>query len=103
MRVTILPDRRTEVMEPATVAELLKRLGFHSDAYLVVRGEEILTRDVRLKAEDSVDVIPVISGGASLPARRGGPSGAAGGGGAVVGGAPSHGPLRLPRQAGERS
>ena len=63
MRVTILPDRRTEDMEPATVAELLKRLGLHSDAYLVVRDEEILTRDVRLRAEDAVDVIPVISGG----------------------------------------
>jgi sulfur carrier protein ThiS len=86
MRVTILPDRRIEEMEPATVAEVLKRLGLHSDAYLVVRDEEILTRDVRLRAEDAVDVIPVISGGAEivLPARRGGPSGGAGGGGAVV-------------------
>jgi sulfur carrier protein ThiS len=71
MRVTILPDRRTEEMAPATVAELLKRLGLHSDAYLVVRDEEILTRDVRLRAEDAVDVIPVISGGVS-------PSGPAG-------------------------
>ena len=64
MRVTILPDRRIEDMEPATVAEVLKRLGLHSDAYLVVRDEEILTRDVGLKSEDAVDVIPVISGGA---------------------------------------
>ena len=69
MRVTILPDRRIEEMEPATVAEVLKRLGLHSDAYLVVRDEEILTRDVRLKAEDAVDVIPVISGGCSSPLR----------------------------------
>ena len=65
MRVTILPERRIEDMEPATVAEVLKRLGLHSDAYLVVRDEEILTRDVRLKAEDAVDVIPVISGGSA--------------------------------------
>ena len=67
VRVTILPDRRTQELEAATVAELLKRLGLHSDAYLVVRDEEILTRDVRLKAEDAVDVIPVISGGAPPP------------------------------------
>jgi sulfur carrier protein len=65
MRVTILPDRRIEEMEPATVAEVLRRLGLHSDAYLVVRGQEILTRDVRLRAEDAVDVIPVISGGSA--------------------------------------
>jgi len=63
MRVTILPERRTQDVEAMTVAELMKRLGLHSDAYLVVRDEEILTRDVRLKAEDAVDVIPVISGG----------------------------------------
>jgi sulfur carrier protein ThiS len=103
MRVTILPDRKTEEMEPATVAELLKRLGLHSDAYLVVRDEEILTRDVRLKAEDSVDVIPVISGGSNLPARRGGYSGEAGGGGDMVGWSRSNAPVQLPRQAGERS
>jgi len=35
-------------MDAATVGEVLKRLGLHSDAYLVVRDEEILTRDVRL-------------------------------------------------------
>ena len=63
VRVTILPDRRVEDMEPATVAEVLKRLGLHPDAHLVVRGEEILTRDVRLRADDAVEVIPVISGG----------------------------------------
>ena len=63
MRVPILPDRRIEEMEPATVAEVLQRLGLHSDAYLVVRDEEILTRDVRLREGDAVDVIPVISGG----------------------------------------
>jgi sulfur carrier protein ThiS len=67
VRVTILPDRRTQELEATTVAELLKRLGLHSDAYLVVRDEQILTRDVRLKAEDAVDVIPVISGGSPKP------------------------------------
>jgi sulfur carrier protein ThiS len=73
MRVTILPDRRIEEMEPATVAEVLRRLGLHLDAYLVVRDEEILTCDVRLKAEDAVDVIPVISGGSTSPPRPSGP------------------------------
>ena len=67
MRVTILPERRTQDVEATTVAELMKRLGLLSDAYLVVRDEEILTRDVRLKSEDAVDVIPVISGGSETP------------------------------------
>lgn len=63
MRVTILPDRETKDVQAANVGALLKALGLHQDAYLVVRGDEILTRDVRLRADDQVDVIPVISGG----------------------------------------
>lgn len=63
MRVTILPDRETKDIEAPNVAALLKTLGLHQDAYLVVRGEEILTRDVRLRPDDQLDVIPVISGG----------------------------------------
>ena len=65
MRVTILPDRQTREVEARDVGELLRRLGLHQDAYLVVRGEDILTRDVRLKGDEELDVIPVISGGAA--------------------------------------
>ena len=63
MRVTILPDRETREVEARDVQGLLKSLGLHPDAYLVVRDDEILTRDVRLGKDDQVDVIPVISGG----------------------------------------
>jgi sulfur carrier protein ThiS len=45
------------------VGDLLKALGLHRDAHLVVRGEDILTTDVRLTAADAVEVWPVISGG----------------------------------------
>ena len=64
MRVTILPDREVREVEAPTVAELLKALGLHRDAHLVVRGQDILTSDVRLAAEDQLEVWPVISGGA---------------------------------------
>ena len=60
-----MPGRETREVDAATVGALLKQLGLHQDAYLVVRGDEILTRDVRLRADDQVDVIPVISGGAA--------------------------------------
>lgn len=50
-------------MEPSTVAQLLRGLGLHRDAHLVVRREEILTGDVRLAEGDEVEVLPVISGG----------------------------------------
>ncbi len=67
--MTILPDRETRQVEAADVGALLRALGLHQDAYLVVRGDEILTRDVRLAADDAVEVIPVISGGSARPAR----------------------------------
>ena len=64
MRVTILPAREVREVDARTVADLLKALGLHSDAHLVVRGEDILTTDVRLREADEVEVWPVISGGA---------------------------------------
>jgi len=64
VRVTILPDRQVKELEARTVADLLKGLGLHRDAHLVVRGEDILTSDVQLTPADEVEVWPVISGGA---------------------------------------
>jgi len=61
--VVILPDREAREVEAATVADLLRTLRLHQDAYLVLRGEDILTRDVRLRAEDQLEIWPVISGG----------------------------------------
>jgi sulfur carrier protein ThiS len=63
MRVTILPAREVREVDARTVADLLKTLGLHRDAHLVVRGEDILTGDVRLTQADEVEVWPVISGG----------------------------------------
>jgi len=62
--VTILPDRDTREVSAPTVGALLQVLGFHQDAYLVIRDDEILTRDVRLADSDQVEIWPVISGGA---------------------------------------
>lgn len=63
MRVTILPDREVKEVDARTVADLLEGLGLHRDAHLVVRGEDILTSDVRLTEQDDLEVWPVISGG----------------------------------------
>jgi sulfur carrier protein ThiS len=63
MRVTILPAREVKEVDARTVGDLLKTLGLHRDAHLVVRGDDILTTDVRLTAADDVEVWPVISGG----------------------------------------
>jgi sulfur carrier protein ThiS len=63
MQVTILPERQVKEVEARTVGDLLKALGLHRDAHLVVRGEDILTSDVRLTDADQLEVWPVISGG----------------------------------------
>jgi sulfur carrier protein ThiS len=63
VHVKILPGREEKEVEARNVAELLKALELHSDAHLVVRDDQILTRDVRLGAEDRVEIWPVISGG----------------------------------------
>jgi sulfur carrier protein len=63
VKVTILPDREVRQVEAGTVVEILQRLGLHRDAHLVVRGDDILTGDVRLTEDDAVEVLPVISGG----------------------------------------
>lgn len=64
VKVTILPARDTRELEARDVGGLLRALGFASDAYLVLRGEDILTRDVKLRPDDEIEVWPVISGGA---------------------------------------
>ena len=61
--MTILPDRAQREVAAKTVGDLLKQLGMQSDAHLVIRADEILTRDVRLKDDDEIEVWPVISGG----------------------------------------
>ncbi|HEX4216193.1 MAG TPA: MoaD/ThiS family protein [Candidatus Dormibacteraeota bacterium] len=63
MKVTILPQREVREVEASTVAQLLRGLGLHRDAHLVVRREQILTGDVRLTEDDEVEILPVISGG----------------------------------------
>jgi sulfur carrier protein ThiS len=63
VKVTILPDRETREVDAATVAALLKELRLHQDAYLVIRDDQILTRDVRLHERDQLEIWPVISGG----------------------------------------
>ena len=63
MKVTILPARETREVAAGDVGQLLKELRLHQDAYLVIRSDEILTRDMKLRSTDEVEIWPVISGG----------------------------------------
>jgi sulfur carrier protein len=58
------PAREVEVRGPKRVRELLRDLNLVAEAHLVIRGDDLVTEDEMLKDEDSVEIRPVISGGA---------------------------------------
>ena len=57
------PRREVEVAGPITVYALLARLELNPESVLVIVGDELVTRDVRLADDDAVEIRPVISGG----------------------------------------
>ncbi|HKA92798.1 MAG TPA: MoaD/ThiS family protein [Acidimicrobiia bacterium] len=58
------PRRELEMPGPLTVAALLDRLEVNPESVLVIQGDTLVTRDVRLSDTDIVEIRPVTSGGA---------------------------------------
>ncbi len=58
------PRREVEIAGPVTVLALLTRLELNPESVLVIRGDTIVTRDARLADDDTIEIRPVISGGA---------------------------------------
>ena len=58
------PRREVEIPGPLTVDALLRRLELNPEAVLVIDGDELVTRDARLADSTTVEIRPVISGGA---------------------------------------
>lgn len=64
MKVSLTnPDREVQVKGPVQVAHLLKHLNLLPEAYLVIRGQDLLTEDEIVQDEDAVEIRAVISGG----------------------------------------
>jgi sulfur carrier protein len=59
------PKRDVEVPGPLRVNDLVSTLGLSREAVLVIRGDSLVTGDVRLEDGDDIEIRPVISGGAS--------------------------------------
>jgi sulfur carrier protein len=58
------PRRELDLDGINTVSGLLVRLDVVPESVLVIRNDELVTRDARLQATDTVEIRPVVSGGA---------------------------------------
>ena len=57
------PTRDVELQGPKRVADIFKELKLIPEAFLVIRGRDLMTEDEVVADGDSIEVRPVISGG----------------------------------------
>ena len=66
MRVVLRnPRRELEVAGPISVIALLNRLDLNRESVLVIRGDELIPGDAMLDDAQTIEIRPVISGGAA--------------------------------------
>lgn len=58
------PHRSVDVPGPVRVHALLEQLDLNRESVLVIRGDTLVTGDALLQDDDTVEVRPVMSGGA---------------------------------------
>lgn len=58
------PNREIDVPGPISVVKLLKQLDFNRESVLVISDGTLIPGDALLADDDSVEIRPVISGGA---------------------------------------
>jgi sulfur carrier protein len=64
------PRRELEVRGPKTVTALLADHELNPESVLVIAGDELVARDARLADDVTVEIRPVMSGGAHRGGER---------------------------------
>jgi sulfur carrier protein len=65
MKVILRHPKREVIVEgPSSVRELLEQMDIVSESVLVIRGNDLLTRSDPVDSGDTIELRPVISGGA---------------------------------------
>ena len=59
------PRRELEVAGPISVIALLNRLELNRESVLVINGDELVPGDAMLEEGQTIEIRPVISGGAT--------------------------------------
>lgn len=58
------PRREVELEDVSRVADLFRHLELVPESYLAIRNGELLTIDMPVESDDTIELRPVISGGA---------------------------------------
>ena len=61
------PSREIDVPGAVSVNTLLARLELNRESFLVIRNDELVAGDAMLDHDDTIEIRPVISGGAFGP------------------------------------
>ena len=64
MRITLLPQhKQVELDGRRRVADILQQLGLLPGTVMVIRGDELVTDQEFIEADDAIEIRNVISGG----------------------------------------
>lgn len=57
------PVRDMELKGPKRVKDIFKELHLIPEAFLVIRGQDLMTEDEMVRDDEAIEIRPVISGG----------------------------------------
>ncbi len=63
MKIYIESENKSRIVKPGKVKDILSSLNINSETVIVVRNDEVVTEDEKLKEKDTIKILSVISGG----------------------------------------